>query len=139
VSHYIDTPHASYGDSAGLSNRQRWEIFAGIVVAIALGIAAIAFVNRVDSPVVEPAVQAVAQSYAGVDDLATRPAVPAQSFAGSDDLATRAAVPAQSFAGSDDLATRVAVVPAQSYAGSDDLATRPIGPRNAGSDDLATR
>lgn len=122
MSHYIDTPHASYGDSAGLSNRQRWEIFAGIVVAIALGIAAIAFVNRVDSPVVEPAVQAVAQSYAGVDDLATRPAVPAQSFAGSDDLATR-----------------VAVVPAQSYAGSDDLATRPIGPRNAGSDDLATR
>jgi hypothetical protein len=72
VSHYIDTPQASYGGSTGLSNRQRWEIFAGTIVAIALGIAAIAFVNRADSPVVEPAAQTVAQSYAGSDDLATR-------------------------------------------------------------------
>ncbi len=64
------------------------------------------------------------QSYAGVDDLATRSAVPVQSYAGVDDLATRSAVPAQSYAGVDDLATRFTVSEAIRFAGSDDLATQ---------------
>ncbi len=87
MSHYIDTPQTSYGGPAGLSNRQRWEIFAGVVVAVALGIAAIAFVNSTDSPVVEQTVQSAAQSYAVADDLATRFTGPRN--AESDDLATR--------------------------------------------------
>ena len=145
VSHYIDTPQTSYGGSTGLSPRQRWEIVLGIVVAAVLAVAAFAYVNRADSPVVEQAAQPVAESYAATDDLATRSAAPAQSLAGTDDLATRSAVPAQSFAGTDDLATRTVVAAAPSYAGSDDLATRPVAIPSpevmplAGSDDVATR
>lgn len=87
MSHYIDTPQASCGGSTGLSTRQRWEIAVGVIVAVALGIAAFAFVNSTESPVAEQAVQPVAQSYAGPDDLATR--LTGQSYAASDDLATR--------------------------------------------------
>ena len=64
MSHYVDTPEASYGGSPGFSTRQRWEIVIGIVVVTALAIAAFIFVNRVESPVVEPAARPVAQSYA---------------------------------------------------------------------------
>ncbi len=124
MSQYTDTQQTPYGGFTGLSTRQRWEIAVGIIIAAALAVAAFAYVNRTESPVVEQVAQPVAQTYAGVDDLATRLAVPAQSFAGTDDLATRSAVPVQSFAGSDDSATRTVVVEAQSYAGADDLATR---------------
>jgi len=122
VSHYIDTPQASYEGSSGLSTRQRWGIVTATVVAIALGVAALAIVNTTETPLVEQVSQPVVQSYAGVDDLATRSVAAVRSYAGADDLATRLAVPVPlPYAGSDDLATRSDV---QAYAEVDDLATR---------------
>lgn len=141
MSHFIDTQQAPYGSSADLSTRQRWEIAVGIIIAAALAVAAFAFVNRTESPVVEQVAQPLAQSHAAGDDLATRFTVSeAIHNAGADDLASRFTVSeAIRYAGADDLATRPVVVEAQSSAGSDDMATRLTGPRNAESDDLATR
>lgn len=90
MSQYIDTQQTPYGGSTGLSTRQRWEIAVGIIIAAALAVAAFAYVNRTESPVVEQVAQPVAQSYAAGDDLATRFTVSeAIRFAGADDLATR--------------------------------------------------
>lgn len=72
MSHFIHTPQASYGGSAGLSNRQRWEIVIGVIVAVVVGFAAFAFVSNTNTHVVEPAAQPATQSYAAADDLATR-------------------------------------------------------------------
>jgi len=88
MSHYIDTPQASYGGSVGLSNRQRWEIVIGVIVAVVVGLAAFAFVSN--TPVAEPVAQPATQSYAAADDLATRTVVPTvESYVTADDLAAR--------------------------------------------------
>jgi len=80
MSTYTETTQASYGDTAGLPTRQRWQILVGVSVAVILAVATAIFVNESDPPVVEQPLQPVAQGFAGADNLAMRSELSAPGF-----------------------------------------------------------
>ncbi len=69
MSHYIDTTHPPHGGLGRLSVRRRWEIVIGIVVAVALGVAALAFVNNTESPVADPIIPSAVGAAVGSSSL----------------------------------------------------------------------
>ena len=75
MSHYIEPTQAPHGGFGKLSTRQLVEIIVGVAAVIALGIAAFALVNNVESSVVELANPSAVQSAAGTANLVTHGAL----------------------------------------------------------------